>query len=71
MCQYEFLMDSTNTIWCKFFDNDTLKLIEYREDIKYHCKYGYKYNLSREMTCDLVGNLIDNLKLFRQKYLFY
>jgi hypothetical protein len=66
-CQYEYLMDGTNSVWCKFFDRQALKLIEYREDIKYHCKYGYKYNLSRDMTCDLIGNLIENLKLFKEK----
>ena len=68
MCQYEYLMDGTNSVWCRFFDTDTLKLVEYREDIKYHCKFGYKYNLSRLMTCDLVSNLNENLNGFFQKY---
>ena len=68
MCQYEYLVDGENSIWCKFFDEDILKLVEYKEDIKYHCKYGYKYNISRLMTCDLVKNLLDSLKAFKNGY---
>jgi multiple inositol-polyphosphate phosphatase/2,3-bisphosphoglycerate 3-phosphatase len=64
MCQYEYLIDKTDSVWCKFFDDNDLRLIEYREDIKYHCKYGYKYPLVTAMTCDLLDNLLDNLKNF-------
>jgi hypothetical protein len=60
LCQYEFLIDGTNSVWCRFFDSDILKLLEYREDIKYHCKYGYRHEISRLMTCDLVGNMVDS-----------
>ena len=62
MCQYEHLTDGKDSIWCRFFDSNILKTIEYREDIKYHCKYGYKYEISRLMACDLVNNLLITLK---------
>jgi len=69
-CQYEYLVDPTiSSIWCKFFDTKMLKTIEFREDLKYNCKYGYKYELSRLMTCDLIGNLIENLNKFRIGFL--
>ena len=61
-CQYEYLVDGTDSIWCKFFPQSLLRLIEYREDLKYYCKYGYKYNISRDMTCDLVSDLVNSLK---------
>ena len=61
MCQYEYLIDGMKSIWCKFIDEEMLKLVEYREDLKYHCKYGYKFNISREMTCDLVSDLTKKL----------
>lgn len=35
MCQYEYLIDGTDSVWCKFFDQDTLKRQEYQEDIEY------------------------------------
>ena len=60
-CQYEYLLNGTNSIWCKYFDKDLLKLLEYREDLKYNCKYSYKYELSRLMTCDLVSDLLKKL----------
>ena len=60
-CQYEYLIDGTDSVWCKFFPASLLKLVEYREDLKYNCKYGYKYNISRDMTCDLVSDLLFSL----------
>ena len=60
-CQYEYLINGTNSVWCKYFDKDLLKLLEYREDLKYNCKYSYKYELSRLMTCDLVSDLLTRL----------
>ena len=67
MCQYEFLIDATNSIWCKFFDKATLKMLEYKEDIEYHCEYGYRHEINSLMTCDLVKNLRENLKIFKKK----
>lgn len=65
MCQYEFLMDSTESIWCKFFDEKMLKTIAYRQDIKYNCKYGYRFEINKLMTCDLVNNLVESLENFK------
>lgn len=66
-CQYEFLIDSRRSIWCKFFDDEMIKFIEYGEDIKYNCKYGSRYDINIDMTCDLVRNLFDNLNEFKNK----
>ncbi len=33
MCQYQYLIDGTDSVWCKYFDKETLKLLEYQEDI--------------------------------------
>ncbi|CAF0730033.1 unnamed protein product [Brachionus calyciflorus] len=68
MCQYEYLIDKTISIWCKFFDLETIKLLEYKDDLKNNCKYGYKYEISRLMTCDLVKNLLESLKTFKRSY---
>ncbi len=63
-CQYEYLIDGSVSPWCKFFDHQMLKTITYREDIKYNCKYGYKHEISKLMTCDLVNHLIKSLEKF-------
>ncbi len=68
MCQYDYLIDGSESIWCKFFDENILQTLTYREDIKYNCKYGYKHDISRQMTCDLVKELIDSLVNFQNKY---
>ena len=68
MCQYEYLIEGKDSIWCKLFDKETLKIMEYKEDIRYNCKYGYKHEISKSMTCDLVINLLDNLKTFKRGF---
>lgn len=70
MCQSDYLIDRTNSVWCKLFDENSLKTLEYREDIKYNCKYGYKHQISQDMTCDLVNNLLENLNLYKSRYIF-
>lgn len=68
MCQYEYIIDGTDSVWCKYFDTDMLKLSEYREDIKNNCRFGYRHNVTRMMTCDLVKNLLENLKVFQNGF---
>lgn len=64
-CQYEFLIEKKVSVWCKFFDLETIKVLQYRNDIEQNCKFGYKHDISRLMTCDLIIDLIDSLKEFR------
>ncbi len=61
MCQYEYLMDSTESIWCRFFGEEMFKTDTYRTDVEYQCKHGYKFEITSKMTCDLVANLVESL----------
>lgn len=58
MCEYEYLIDGSESIWCKFFSQSVLQLQEYREDMQSYCKFGFKHSISRLMTCDLVKDLV-------------
>jgi hypothetical protein len=66
-CQYEYLIDSTESVWCKFFDDSTLNILEYQEDISSYCQFGYKHDISRLMTCDLVDDLVVKLRMMQKK----
>ena len=68
-CQYEFLIEQKVSVWCKLFDLETIKLLQYRNDIEKNCKFGYKYDISRLMTCDLITDLIESLREFRKRLL--
>jgi hypothetical protein len=65
MCQTEYLTNGTDSIWCKFFDSDILKLFEYRNDIENNCKYGYRHEIASSSTCDLFGDLVQSLESFK------
>ena len=69
MCQYEYLIDSTESVWCKFFDEKMLETISYREDISYNCKYGFRFDINKQMTCDLVADLVQSLESFKDGYI--
>ena len=68
MCQYEYVIDGTDSVWCKFFDTEWLKLVEYREDIKNNCRYGKRHEMNTLKECDLVKNALDSLKGFVTVY---
>jgi hypothetical protein len=65
MCQYEYLIDSTESVWCKFFDEKIMEVVSYSEDISYNCKYGYRHAISKRMTCDLIADLVQSLQSFK------
>jgi hypothetical protein len=68
MCQYEYIIDGTDSVWCKFFDRHWLQLVEYREDIKNNCRYGKRHAMNTLKECDLVKNAADNLRGFVRGY---
>ncbi len=68
MCQYEYLIDGAESVWCKFFDEKIMQVISYREDISYNCKYGYRHQISKQMTCDLISDIVQSLQSFKNEY---
>jgi hypothetical protein len=56
-CQQEYVINKTESPWCKLLDNDVFKQYEMLIDIVYHCKFGYKYEITKMMTCDLIKEL--------------
>jgi hypothetical protein len=68
MCQYEYVIDGTDSVWCKYFDARWLRLVEYREDIKNNCRYGKRRAMNTLKECDLVRNALDSLNEFVKGY---
>ncbi len=63
-CQQKYITESP---WCKLLDNDVFKQYEIYEDIIYHCKFGYKYEITKMMTCDLIKELKERLSNIRNR----
>lgn len=62
MCEYQYLLDGTESVWCRFFNESTLRLEEFRQDMQLNCLYGYRSNISSLMGCDLMNELLTFLK---------
>ncbi|GLV32949.1 Multiple inositol polyphosphate phosphatase 2 [Carabus blaptoides fortunei] len=45
--------------WCNVFDNKSIQVMEYSEDLKYYWIDGYGYNLTYEQACPAVVNLVN------------
>jgi hypothetical protein len=65
MCQLEYLINGGESIWCRFFDKETLLTFEYKQDIESNCKYGYRHDVTSAMTCDLFSSLLEKLNGFK------
>jgi hypothetical protein len=57
----EYIVDGTKSPWCKLIGNQTFREFERFDDINYHCRFGYKYEITRLMTCDLLKDLVGRL----------
>jgi hypothetical protein len=67
-CQIEYIIDNTKSPWCKLVGDDIFKAFEIFEDITYHCKFGYKYKITKMMTCDLLKDLVFRLNEVKNRY---
>ena len=44
--------------WCAVFSSQEMALLEQNEDLHYYYQDGYHYNISRQMTGVLLGDLL-------------
>ena len=44
--------------WCAVFSSREMALLEQNEDLHYYYQDGYHYNISRQMTGVLLGDLL-------------
>jgi len=44
--------------WCSVFTEDEYKLLEFSEDLEYYYVDGYGYNLTYEIACPAIRDLL-------------
>ncbi|XP_060522327.1 multiple inositol polyphosphate phosphatase 1 isoform X2 [Cylas formicarius] len=49
----------TESPWCLLLTEENLKVLEYREDLKYYWQDGYGYELTYKQACPMFGNMIN------------
>ena len=48
--------------WCAVFSSDDIEVFEYTEDIKYYWEDSYPFDISWEMSCELLEDLMTFMK---------
>ncbi|KAI4456531.1 multiple inositol polyphosphate phosphatase-related [Holotrichia oblita] len=57
-CAFETaLSKKRKSPWCVAFDLDTIKVIEYAEDLKYYWKDGYGYEITYKQACKTFNDM--------------
>uniref|UniRef100_A0A8D3BFE9 Multiple inositol-polyphosphate phosphatase 1a n=1 Tax=Scophthalmus maximus TaxID=52904 RepID=A0A8D3BFE9_SCOMX len=54
LCAYEFAIKAVNSPWCRLFDGDDAKVMEYASDLREFWKRGHGYDINRKSSCILV-----------------
>lgn len=51
------------SIWCNLFNKDTIKALEFAEDLEYYWNDGYGYNLTYEIACPAIADMFESIRL--------
>ena len=49
--------------WCTLFDKDTIRMLEFAEDLEYYWKDGYGFEITHSQACPAIRDLVDHLRL--------
>ncbi|CAH1791279.1 unnamed protein product [Owenia fusiformis] len=61
ICRYDYAIYRVSP-WCAIFSKENLRLLEYRQDLKYHWRYGFADPVNYESSCVLVSDLLQYFK---------
>lgn len=45
------------SVWCRFFDVDALRALEFAEDLEYYWNDGYGYELTHRIACPAIADM--------------
>uniref|UniRef100_A0A1I8PYE6 Multiple inositol polyphosphate phosphatase 1 n=1 Tax=Stomoxys calcitrans TaxID=35570 RepID=A0A1I8PYE6_STOCA len=49
------------SVWCQLFDRNTLKTLEFVEDLEYYWNDGYGYELTHRIACPAMANMFKHI----------
>uniref|UniRef100_A0A8C5MVA4 Multiple inositol polyphosphate phosphatase 1 n=1 Tax=Leptobrachium leishanense TaxID=445787 RepID=A0A8C5MVA4_9ANUR len=62
-CSFELAINKIeNSPWCKLFDEEDGKVLEYLNDLKQYWKRGYGYNINSRSSCNLFQHIFHHLE---------
>ncbi|KAM8924852.1 multiple inositol polyphosphate phosphatase 1 [Pelodytes ibericus] len=61
-CSFELAIKNTvNSPWCKLFDEEDGKVLEYLNDLKQYWKRGYGFDINSRSSCNLFQHIFQHL----------
>ncbi|XP_033468717.1 multiple inositol polyphosphate phosphatase 1-like [Epinephelus lanceolatus] len=61
LCAYEFAIKAVNSPWCRLFDEDDAKVLEYASDLREFWKRGYGHDINSKSSCILFHDVFKRL----------
>lgn len=49
------------SVWCQLLDEDTLRAMEFIQDLKYYWNDGYGYELTQRISCHVVNDMLEHI----------
>ncbi|XP_071985356.1 multiple inositol polyphosphate phosphatase 1 isoform X2 [Engystomops pustulosus] len=61
-CSFELAINNdANSAWCRLFDEEDAKVLEYLNDLKQYWKRGYGYDINSRSSCNLFQHIFQHL----------
>lgn len=62
-CSFELSINNTeNSPWCRLFDEEDAKVLEYLNDLKQYWKRGYGFDINSRSSCNLFQHIFQHLE---------
>ncbi|XP_073452422.1 multiple inositol polyphosphate phosphatase 1 [Aquarana catesbeiana] len=62
-CSFELAINNTvNSPWCRLFDEEDAKVLEYLNDLKQYWKRGYGFDINSRSSCNLFQHIFQHLE---------
>ena len=60
-CRFEYAVLGSS-VWCSVFPEETLRLMEYRQDLKYYWRYGHGKAANYQPSCLVLKDLLQTFR---------
>ena len=66
LCAFAFLLEQ-DLGWCSLFDKDDADVMQYLNDLEAYYESSYGHELSYEIICPLVNEIVSTIKVFKEE----
>lgn len=50
------------SVWCQLLDRNSIRILEFAEDLEYYWNDGYGYDLTHQIACPAIADMFQHIE---------